>query len=172
MKQSLLRNVSLFARNRLLPSQTSNSITNHSHLPLAALTRSRLGLSLRLFSSDNGSSDGNPNPEPVADSIQPHNKDVSLELQDVSNKGKTINSEQSCCLVAENMGKVLFWSEGFFFFKIMKSYETVKFFGFRLLLLGFNRNVDPKWYCLWEMWNFNNEAEKLFGFFDIWVKKT
>ena len=88
MKRTLLRNVSHLARNHLFSPRTPNSTPNPSLLPLATSPRSRIGF--RLFSSDNDSSNQNPNPEPTTELTQPEKKDVSIEVQDVGNKGNPI----------------------------------------------------------------------------------
>ncbi|KAL5748854.1 hypothetical protein ACOSP7_025897 [Xanthoceras sorbifolium] len=87
MRRSLLRNANLYARNLLLSPPTHTSKPNNSpFLPLAASTRSRL----RLFSSDsNDSSSNDHNSNPPAESavvVQTQKTDVSIDVEDVSNK--------------------------------------------------------------------------------------
>ena len=86
MKRTLLRNISLFARNRLLSPPPCNSSPSSSLTPRAASIPSKLSLSLRLYSSENKSSNENANPVPETSLTEPEKKDITID--DVSNKGK------------------------------------------------------------------------------------
>ncbi|XP_075663523.1 uncharacterized protein LOC142633144 [Castanea sativa] len=87
MKRTLLRNVTLYTRNLLhSPPIQSNPIPSPSSL--AASTRPRLRL--RFYSSENDSSSSTENPssapDPETSLAQPQKKDVSIDVEDVSNK--------------------------------------------------------------------------------------
>ena len=75
------RNVSLFCRN-LLHSSFPHNVTSSSSL-LGASTLSRL----RFFSSENDSSNENSKPVPETTLVDPVKKDVSVDVEDIHNKG-------------------------------------------------------------------------------------
>ncbi|BFG32179.1 hypothetical protein CerSpe_184530 [Prunus speciosa] len=83
MRRTLLNNVSLYARNRLLSPPTCNPNPSSSHVPLATSTRSLL----RLFSSKDDSSAESSNPSAGSSVIPTNKKDASVEVQDINNKG-------------------------------------------------------------------------------------
>lgn len=93
MKRLLLRNVAFYTRNIL-----KNPYPCPFPAPLApsaSTTRPRL----RFYSSENDSSGENPTPAPETSLATSQNKDSSLAVEDVSNKGKTM--VRLICLVAE-----------------------------------------------------------------------
>ena len=104
MKRTLLRSVTLYTRNLLhSPSIQNNPIPRPSSL--AASTRPRLRL--RFYSSENDSSSSSENPssapDPETSLAQPQKKDVSIDVEDVSNKGKQ-HGYILLCLVAQKVG--------------------------------------------------------------------
>ncbi|KAA8541290.1 hypothetical protein F0562_025253 [Nyssa sinensis] len=82
MKRSLLRNVSVYTRSLLSP-PTIKPIPN-INAPLLSL--SSTSSKVRLFSSENDSSDGTPKPLPETSLAEVQKKDVSIDVEDVSNK--------------------------------------------------------------------------------------
>ncbi|KAF3438597.1 hypothetical protein FNV43_RR21360 [Rhamnella rubrinervis] len=87
MKRTLLANISLFARNRLLSPPPCNSSPSSSLIPLAASIPPKL--SLRLYSSENESSKNESSneaayPVPETSLTKPEKNDVAID--DVSNK--------------------------------------------------------------------------------------
>ena len=108
MKRTLLRSVTLYTRNLLhSPSIQNNPIPRPSSL--AASTRPRLRL--RFYSSENDSSSSSENPssapDPETSLAQPQKKDVSIDVEDVSNKGKQ-HGYILLCLVAQKVGATKF----------------------------------------------------------------
>ncbi|TQD90663.1 hypothetical protein C1H46_023810 [Malus baccata] len=85
MRRTLLSNLSLCTRNRLLSPQTFNPNPTPSLVPLARSTRSLLS---RFFSSDGDSSAEGPNPAADSSLIPTKKKDASVEVKDVNNKAK------------------------------------------------------------------------------------
>ncbi|KAL6280780.1 hypothetical protein ACE6H2_017661 [Prunus campanulata] len=85
MRRTLLNNVSLYARNRLLSPPTCNPNPSTSLVPLATSTRSLL----RLFSSKDDSSAESSNPSADSSVIPTNKKDASVEVQDINNKGRS-----------------------------------------------------------------------------------
>uniref|UniRef100_A0A5B7BCY3 PI-PLC Y-box domain-containing protein n=1 Tax=Davidia involucrata TaxID=16924 RepID=A0A5B7BCY3_DAVIN len=83
MKRSLLRNVSIYTRSLLLSPPTIKPIPN-LNAPLLSL--SSTSSKVRLFSSENDSSNGNPKPLPETSLAELQKKDVSIDVEDVSNK--------------------------------------------------------------------------------------
>uniref|UniRef100_A0A2N9GRH5 Small ribosomal subunit protein mS35 mitochondrial conserved domain-containing protein n=1 Tax=Fagus sylvatica TaxID=28930 RepID=A0A2N9GRH5_FAGSY len=84
MKRTLLRNLTLCTRN-LLSSPIQNN-PNPTPSLLAASTQPRLRY--RFYSSENDSSSSteNPSPAPETSLAQPQKKDVSIDVEDISNK--------------------------------------------------------------------------------------
>ena len=83
MRRALLGNASLFTRSFIHSSPRYNPTSTSSLAPLTAATRSPL----RFFSSENDSSNENPKPAPETNLANPVKKDVSVEVEDVNNKG-------------------------------------------------------------------------------------
>ncbi|XP_021819546.1 NHP2-like protein 1 [Prunus avium] len=81
MRRTLLNNVSLCARNRLLSPPTCNPNPSSSLVPLAASTRSLL----RLFSSEDDSSAESSNPSADSSVIPTNKKDASVETGEAVN---------------------------------------------------------------------------------------
>ncbi|KAL6281618.1 hypothetical protein ACE6H2_018499 [Prunus campanulata] len=90
MRRTLLNNVSLYARNRLLSPPTCNPNPSSSLIPLAASTRSLL----RLFSSEDDSSAESSNPSADSSVIPTNKKDASVEVQDINNKELKVRIEK------------------------------------------------------------------------------
>lgn len=84
MKRALLRSLSLCNRNYLSP-PTSKPLPTRKLLPLYVTSTSS---SLRLFSSENDSSNANSGNLAETNLIEREKKELSLDVEDVSNKGE------------------------------------------------------------------------------------
>lgn len=82
MKRALLRSLSLCNRNYLSP-PTSKPLATPKLLPLSVTSTSS---SLRLFSSENDLFNGNSGTLAETNLIEPEKKELSLDVEDVSNK--------------------------------------------------------------------------------------
>lgn len=80
MKRCVLRNLTLYTSNLLKSPNPGPSLT-----PLAAPSRPRL----RFYSSENDLSGENPSAATDTSLASPQNKETSVAVEDVGNKGKT-----------------------------------------------------------------------------------
>ena len=142
MKRTLLRNVTLYTRNLLLsPPIQNNPIPSPSSL--AASTRPRLRL--RFYSSENDSSSSssteNPSspPDPETSLAQPQKKDVSIDVEDVSNKGKQ-HAYILLCLVTQKIGTTKLKN-----FKLLVDFFYLLLFHFRDLSMVSSKNDTVKY---------------------------
>lgn len=105
MKRALLRKVSVCTRNLLLSPPSTFKPNPNTITPLLSLPS--ISSNLRLFSSENDSSSESPNPLPETSLVQSQNKQLALDVEDISNKGKT-KSTIKCTLPVFSF-KVLYY---------------------------------------------------------------
>ena len=167
MKRTLLRSVTLYTRNLLhSPSIQNNPIPSPSSL--AASTRPRLRL--RFYSSENDSSSSssseNPSsaPDPETSLAQPQKKDVSIDVEDVSNKGKQ-HGYILLCLVAQKVGATKSIN-----FKLLVDFFYCLLFHFRGLSMVSSKNDIVKYVKKGKLFIFSVSEIMRFKFIFIHLK--